>query len=196
MIYLALVLPLDSIYLFLKVTTPGDKVVSSNCSKTEDVDSNDAWSNPTPLPSSSEVIPQQRHLEILAQNRQKENKENLKFQNSVVKEKCEKLMIKIKTMQKREQRSHASNIEDSSSPRSRVKKILKIGDEKVISKKLLFAESLVENLGSEYKGNNLLLLRTQILQQFLFVLAAVVAPAELVLLHRIQKTSKSLVPLL
>jgi len=99
-------------------------------------------------------------------------------------------------MQKREQRSHASNIEDSSSPRSRVKKILKIGDEKVISKKLLFAESLVENLGSEYKGNNLLLLRTQILQQFLFVLAAVVAPAELVLLHRIQKTSKSLVPLL
>lgn len=104
--------------------------------------------------SHSELSRQQQHLQNLAKQRRRKNQNRVVRDNTKLKAKIQQLEKKVKTLQKREQRSKSRELVNNNDPRSRVDRIMKEGDKKVISKKLLLSESLIDTLKLEYKEKN------------------------------------------
>lgn len=98
-------------------------------------------SSSIPLSSS-----RQTHLQVLATKRRTKNREARRREVSRLERRVKDLTRKVKSLQKKEQR----RLQFVSSPRTKVKRIMKSGDTNLISQKLLFDEIVCRDMKSEY----------------------------------------------
>lgn len=97
---------------------------------------------------------QQQFLRAMGKKRRKKNHMKLLREREKLKERVVILERKINTLRKRESRRNVppSSINNNfTSPRSKVHKIMKSGDKKIIAKKLLFGEVLKDDIATGYK---------------------------------------------
>ena len=97
---------------------------------------------------------QNQHLQMLRKKKRKRNREKIVREKEKFKDQIVVLKRTINTLRKREHHRRnevLSTQNEFLSPQSKVRKLMKEGDSKIIAKKLLFGEMTKENLASSYK---------------------------------------------